>query len=111
MTNKIKFDLGVYSFHKVINGPLCADEHKLTEGSVLGILHPLTTVDASNLYCFGIHRETQQVMQLLRKNVRFRRIVTLEVEIGENDIETHAKYRKAYEWMIQESKQLNLLAA
>ncbi|MFO0447605.1 MAG: hypothetical protein ACK52I_02755 [Pseudomonadota bacterium] len=114
MTTKLKFDLGVYSFHRVLNGALCADDHKAKEGDVLGVLHPLTTIDASNLYCFAIHRESGQVLQLIRKNLRFKRVFQLTCDFNpSSEIETHVKYQEAFKFMceLEKSEQLQIKAA
>ncbi len=56
MKKTIHFDLGIYSFHKIIHGGICVDDAKIQESTVLGVLHPLTTVDHTNIYCFAVER-------------------------------------------------------
>lgn len=106
----IKFDLGIYSFHRLIHGDMCADDAKVQEGSILGLLHPLQTVDPSNVYCYAVDRSSGEVRQLVRKNLRFKKVLTLSCELDkENEIETHAKLNAAYKFLIDETKQMQLV--
>lgn len=110
---KINFDLGIYTFHRILNGGICADDHKVREGQALGVLHPLQNVDPANIYCFAVDRETGQVLQLVRKNLRFRKVIQLTCEVGHDEIELHCKLNASYKYMKSEyqSEQLNIKAA
>lgn len=105
----IKFDLGIYSFHRLIHGDLCADDAKIQEGSILGLLHPLQTVDPSNVYCFAVDRSSGEVRQLVRKNLRFKKVLTLscDIDLG-REVSLHAKLNAAYKFLIDETKQLQI---
>lgn len=105
----IKFDLGIYSFHRLIHGDLCADDGKVSEGSILGLLHPLQTVDPQNVYCYAVDRTSGEVRQLVRKNLRFKKVITLSCEVEPlNEVITHAKLNAAYQFLIDETKQLQI---
>lgn len=106
----IKFDLGIYSFHRLIHGDLCADDAKVQEGSILGLLHPLQTVDPSNVYCYAVDRSSGEVRQLVRKNLRFKRVLTLSCNVKEaGEVILHAKLNAAYKFLIDETKQMQLV--
>ena len=105
----IKFDLGIYSFHRLIHGDLCADDAKIQEGSILGLLHPLQTVDPSNVYCYAVDRSSGEVRQLVRKNLRFKGVRTLTIQVEEQEIITHAKLNEAYKFLRSAINQVSLI--
>jgi len=109
MKATIKFDLGIYSFHRLIHGPVCADDSKVKESSILGVLHPLTTVDPANIYCYAVDRSSGEVRQLVRKNLRFKKVLTLSCDVEHGrEVELHAKLNAAYQFLMDETKQLQL---
>lgn len=78
MKTKKSFDLGIYTFHRTIAGPLCPKDDQLTkEGTVFACLHPLQNVDPSNIYCFGVSKLDGSTKTLVRKNLKWSKIVTL----------------------------------
>lgn len=106
----IKFDLGIYSFHRLIHGEMCADDAKVQEGSILGLLHPLQTVDPQNLYCFAVEKCSGEVRQLVRKNLRFKKVLTLSCDVDQGkEVELHAKLNAAYRFMTDSTKQMQIV--
>ena len=106
----IKFDLGIYSFHRLIHGSICADDAKVNEGAVLGLLHPLQTVDPQNVYCYAVDRSSGEVRQLVRKNLRFKKVLTLSCQVDKgHEVELHAKLNAAYQFLCDETKQMQLV--
>lgn len=78
---KKPFDIGIYIFRRTIAGPQCGkDDQQTKEGSVFACLHPLQNVDPSNLYCFGVSKQDGATKTLVRKNLKFSKIITLEFQ-------------------------------
>lgn len=103
----IKFDLGIYSFRQTIYGAICHDDSKLRNGDIIGVLHPLQTVDEKNIYCYGVDK--LGVHQLVRNNLRFKKVLTLSCSLDkEHEIELHAKLNAVYHFLCDETKQLHL---
>lgn len=111
-TTKKTFDLGIYQFRQILHGPLCKDEHKLSPNSMVAVIHPLKVVDPDNIYCFGLDfSKTQNVFTLMRKNLNFKKVITLtyEHEVTMDYVqETHAKYHAAQAFLKQQ-EQLQLI--
>ena len=111
MTTKKSFDIGIYQFRQILRGSLCKDEHKLQPNAMVAVIHPLKVVDPDNMYCFGIdYANTKNVLTLMRKNLNFKKIITLSYEHDQTmDYvqETHAKYHAAQEYF-QKIEQLTL---
>lgn len=86
----------------------------LKEGAIVAVLHPLLNVDPDNLYCFGIDKDSRNTKTLVRKNLRFKRVMSLtwEQELGiEYPQEIQAKLNVALAYLITlEGKQLEIAA-
>lgn len=110
-TTRKTFDLGIYQFRQIMRGPLCKDEHKLQPNAMVAVLHPLRMVDPDNLYCFGLDfAQSQDVLTLMRKNLNFKKVMTLtyEHEQGMDYVqEIHAKYHAAQEYL-KKTEQLTI---
>jgi len=110
---KKTFDIGIYQFKQILRGPMCQDEHKLRNHASLAVLHPVVT-DSDNLYCFAIdYTDSKDVVTLLRKNLQFRKIITITYDHEANMDhvkETHAKYNAALAYLVKEVKQLEIAA-
>lgn len=81
-TERKSFDLGLYSYKPIYHGTLAhKDEAKIRGGQVVAVLHPMRKADPSGIYCFGLTATpTDGTLQVMRKNLRFHRIVTLSFE-------------------------------
>ncbi len=115
MKTKKQFDLGIYTFHRTIAWPLCPKDDQLTkEGDVFGILHPLQTVDPSNLYAFGVSKLDGSTKTLVRKNLQFKRVITLEYireEFMSHEQEIWAKLNVAVDYFrAAEARQVSIEA-
>ena len=111
MTEKKNFDLGIYQFHRTIAGPICPkDDLEVREGEIIAVLHPLKKVDPDDMYCFGIVKSTGRVMTLVRKNLKFKQVLTLSYErksLESYAEEIHGKIHVAQNYL-ETSKQLSL---
>lgn len=107
--DKKTFDLGIYTFHQIVKGDLCVDESKIQAGTLLGMLHPVQNVDAENIYVFVICKASGQVYQVCRKNLRFKKVITIPYSVDPNEVEVHAKYNAAYKFLTDQTKQGQLL--
>jgi len=112
---KKPFDIGIYTYHRVFRGAQCPqDDQQMKEGAIVAVLHPLLNVDEKNLYCFGIDKDSRATKTLVRKNLRFKRVITtnFEQEPGmEYAQQIHAKMNVALAYLITiEGKQLNIAA-
>lgn len=89
------FDVGLYRFKRQLAGPLCTeDDQKAKNGDVFAILHPLSTVDPSGLYCFGIDQKDKNTKSIVRKNLLFTKVITLKYHrepLMSATAETHEK--------------------
>jgi len=110
-TEKKNFDLGIYQFHRTIAGPICPkDDLQVKEGEIIAVLHPVRKVDPDNMYCFGIIKSTGKVMTLVRKNLKFKQVLTLSYErksLESYAEEIHGKIHVAQNYL-ETSKQLSL---
>lgn len=78
---KKQFDIGLFSFKRQVNGSVCPeDDKKLHNGAVLAVIYPVQVVDSKNLYAFGIDRADLSTKTVVRKNLRFTRMITLTYE-------------------------------
>lgn len=115
INNNLKpFDLGLYTFKRQVNGPICPqDDLQTKNGEVVAVLHPMQNVDPSNLYCFGIAKSDSNTKTLMRKNLKFSKVITLSFEramfMTATD-EIHAKLNEAVRFLkTQAGDQLPLL--
>ena len=110
-TEKKNFDLGIYQFHRTIAGPICPkDDQEVKDGEIIAVLHPLKKVDPDDMYCFGILKSSGKVMTLVRKNLRFKKVLTLSYErkiLESYAEEIHGKIHVAQNYF-QTNKQLSL---
>lgn len=110
-TTKKTFDVGIYQFRQIMRGPMCKDDNKLQPNAMVAVIHPLKVVDPDNMYCFGIdYANTKNVFTLLRKNLNFKKVITLTYEhepTMDYVQETHAKYHAAQAFL-KTQEQLNL---
>jgi len=110
-TEKKNFDLGIYQFHRTIAGPICPkDDLQTQNGEIIAVLHPVKKVDPDNLYCFGINKATGQVLTLVKKNLKFKQVLTLSYERGSLESyaqEIHGKIHAAQNYF-QTNKQLSI---
>lgn len=105
------FDIGLYTFKRQVMGVICPeDDQAMRNGQLVAVLHPFQTVDPKNLYCFGVDKETGDTKTLVRKNLRFRRVVTLELDAQPMDAvqETHAKLNAALDYLKNKCEQLTI---
>lgn len=106
-----KFDLGIYQFHRTVNGPLCPSEDlELKNGQIVGVLHPISKADPDSMYCFAVKGNDKRVLTLVRKNLRFKKVVTMDWD-GDNSLsyaeEIHGKIAIAQKYL-QTNQQLTL---
>jgi len=110
-TEKKNFDLGIYQFHRTIAGPICPkDDLEVKEGEIIAVLHPLKKVDPDDMYCFGILKSSGKVMTLVKKNLRFKKVLTLSYErkiLESYAEEVHNKIHVAVKYF-ETNKQLSL---
>jgi hypothetical protein len=109
-TEKKNFDLGIYQFHRTIAGPICKDDQEVKDGEIIAVLHPLKKVDPDDMYCFGILKSSGKVMTLVRKNLRFKKVLTLSYErkvLESYAEEIHGKIHVAQNYL-ETNKQLTL---
>jgi len=110
-TEKKNFDLGIYQFHRTIAGPICPkDDLEVKEGEIIAVLHPLKKVDPDDMYCFGILKSSGRVMTLVRKNLKFKQVLTLTYErkaLESYAEEVHGKIHVAQSYL-ETNKQLSL---
>jgi len=110
-TEKKNFDLGIYQFHRTIAGPICPkDDLQVKEGEIIAVLHPLKKVDPDDMYCFGILKSSGKVMTLVKKNLRFKKVLTLSYErkiLESYAEEVHGKIHVAQNYL-ETSKQLSI---
>ncbi len=108
-TEKKNFDLGIYMFHRTIAGPICPkDDLEVKEGEIIAVLHPLKKVDPDDMYVFGILKSTGKVMTLVKKNLKFKKVLTLSYErkiLESYAEEIHSKIHVAQNYL-ETSKQL-----
>jgi len=114
MKTKKQFDLGIYIFHRTIAGPMCPKDDLLTkEGTVFAILHPLQTVDPSNLYAFGVSKLDGATKTLVRKNLKFSKVLTLhyiQEEFMSHEQEVWAKLNVAVDYFrASEARQASIV--
>ena len=112
---KKPFDIGIYVYHRIFRGDMCpSDDTQMKEGSIVAVLHPMNNVDPSGLYCFGVDKDSRNTKTLVRKNLRFKRVVTsnYEQEPGmEYAQEIQAKLNVALAYLITlEGKQMEIAA-
>jgi len=109
-TEKKNFDLGIYQFHRTIAGPICPkDDLQVKEGEIIAVLHPLKKVDPDDMYCFGILKSSGKVMTLVKKNLRFKKVLTLSYErkiLESYAEEVHGKIHVATKYL-ETNKQLS----
>jgi len=86
----------------------------MKEGAIVAVLHPLLNVDPENLYCFGIDKESRATKTLVRKNLRFKRVITCTFDQELNTDyaqEIQAKLNVALAYLITlEGKQMEIAA-
>jgi len=110
-TEKKPFDLGIYQFHRTIAGPICPkDDLQTKDGEIIAVLHPLKKVDPDNLYCFGILKSSGKVLTLVKKNLRFKKVLTLTYEREQLESyaqEVHGKIQASVKYL-ENNQQLSL---
>ncbi len=111
---KKPFDIGIYTFHRTIAGPHCpADDQRAKEGEVFAVLHPQLTVDPANLYAFGVSKLDGSTKTLVRKNLKFSKIITLNYmheELMSHEQEIWAKLNGAVDYFrASEAQQLAIV--
>jgi hypothetical protein len=110
---KVNFDLGIYLFRRQVSGPICPeDDRRTTNGEVIAVLHPLQNVDPSGLYCFGISKSDRNTKTLVKRNLKFSKVITLSFErqmFMTAVEEVHAKLNVAVKYLSQ-GEQLALQA-
>lgn len=116
MGNSKQFDLGLYTFKRQVSGPLCPQDDRLAKnGEVVAVLHPMQNVDGSGLYCFGVAKSDLATKTLVRKNLKFSKVITLSFnkDTTHSQVEeVHAKLNAAVIYLkSQEGGQLQLLEA
>lgn len=98
-----QFDIGIYTFRRHVAGPICTpDDRQTADGAVFAVLHPLQKVDPGGIYCFGIDRATGDTKSLVRKNLKFNKVITLQFEqegITTSFEEVHAKLNAALNYL------------
>ncbi len=111
-TEKKPFDLGIYQFHRTIAGPICPkDDLEVKDGEIIAVLHPLRKVDPDNMYCFGILKSSGKVMTLVRKNLKFKKVLTLTYErkiLESYAEEIHGKIHVATKFLTEPNQQLSV---
>lgn len=98
-----QFDIGIYTFHRQVAGFICPEDDQKTEnGQVFAVLHPMQKVDFKGLYCFGVDKASGDTKTLVRKNLRFNKVVTLQFSqdgITTSFEEVHAKLNAALNYL------------
>jgi len=112
---KKSFDIGIYIYHRVFRGEHCPkDDQEMKEGAIVAVLHPMNNVDPAGLYCFGVDKDSRATKTLVKKNLRFKRVITsnYEHESGmEYAQEIQAKLNVALAYLIMlDGKQLEIAA-
>ena len=106
------FDLGLYTFKRQVMGPICPeDDQKMRDGQLVAVLHPTRRVDPNGIYCFGVDQESGDTKTLVRKNLRFIKVVTLKFtrEPSMTAVEeTHAQLNVALTYIKTQVEQLAL---
>lgn len=75
----VNFDIGVFTFKRQVAGLICPDDDQKTQnGAVFAVLQPFQTVDPKGLYCFGVDKQGGTTKTLVRKNLKFNKVVTLK---------------------------------
>lgn len=104
------FDLGLYTFKRQVAGPLCPpDDQKMKDGQVVAVLHPTRRVDPNGIYVFGVEQESGDTKTLVRKNLRFVKVVTLKFTrepLMTAVEETHAQLNAALAYVKTQVEQL-----
>lgn len=103
---KQTFDIGIYHFHRTISGPHCKDDGKMKQGDVIGCLHPLYD---HPVFAYGIHQQSKDSVQLVRQNLRFKKIITLTYTPDSNELEMHTKLNVMLNFLADPSKQLQIV--
>lgn len=108
-----QFDVGIYTFRRQVAGPICPeDDRKTINGSIFAVLHPMQTADPKGLYCFGVAKSDLDTKTLVRKNLKFNKVVTLTFSkdgVNTDIEELHAKLNAAVTYFKDgEQLQINL---
>lgn len=90
-----QFDVGIYTFRRQVAGQICPpDDQKTKNGSIFAVLHPMQTADPKGLFCFGVSKDDLNTKTLVRRNLKFNKIVTLSFSkdgVSTDVEEIHAK--------------------
>ena len=110
-TKQVKtFDLGLYTFRRQVAGPICPpDDQKMRDGQLVAVLHPTRKMDPNGIYVFGVDQESGDTKTLVRKNLRFVKVVTLKftLEPAMTAVqETHAQLNAALAYVKTQIEQL-----
>lgn len=104
-----QFDIGIYTFRRQVAGPICTqDDQKTENGSIFAVLHPMQRVDPAGVYCFGVDKASGDTKSLVRKNLKFNKVVTLQFEqegVRNSVEEVHAKLNAALDYL-KDGKQM-----
>lgn len=105
-TEKRTFDVGLYTYRPQVHGLICpTDEAKLKSNEPVAILLPMQKVDPRGLYCFGVTSD-KGTLSMMRKNVKFKKTVTLVYErepLATYTQELHAKLNAVQVFMSKET--------
>lgn len=103
MKQQKQFDLGIYSFARKVVSP---EDQAVRNGDTVAVLLPMKQADPQGIYCFGVLRSTLQTVTLVKKNLTFRKVVTLHVDREASYFEeVHAQLNRAAQYL-QEGQQL-----